>query len=166
METPHRARLEARLRDLLATHPTLKLATSSPDADPWIATAYFAAPDPFSLVVMIEGTGRTLRNLRANARVALMIEATNPMAPFAQADGRASVVAGAAVAFRDAIAAKTPESRPLVGLPGLVPVRIDVTRWRITDVPNGWLPAHELAAEDETRRDEPGREPLSPRAHA
>ena len=135
---------EERLRDLLAAHSTIKLATAAPDAEPWIATAYFAAQGPYCLSFMLEGGGHTLTNMKANPRVALMVENGDAMALFAQAEGRATVVEGAEARFRDAIAAKTPASAPLVGMPGLVAVRVDVTRWRLTDVPGGWLPAREL----------------------
>jgi hypothetical protein len=146
MNATERNIAERRLRELLASHAAVKLATSSPDANPWIATAYFSEESSFSLVFMIEGGGRTLRNMRHNPRVALMIEDGDALALFAQAEGRASVVEGAEDAFRDAIASKSPKSAPLVGLPGLVPVRITISKWRLTDVPRGWLPARELAA--------------------
>lgn len=138
------AAIEKRLGELLAAHSTVKIATCSPDAEPWSAAAYFVEETPYSLALMLESGGRTLTNMKANPRVALMLENGNAMALFAQAEGRAQVVDGAGERFRDAIAAKTPGSASLVGLPGLLPVRINVIRWRLTDVPGGWLPAREL----------------------
>jgi hypothetical protein len=67
------------------------------------------------------------------------------MAPFAQAEATAFRADQRHDAIRDAIASKTPESAGLVGLPGLVGLRLEVGRWRLTDVPKGWLPARELA---------------------
>lgn len=144
METVERRNLEGRLAQLLDEHATVKLATSSPEGVPWVATAYFVGLGPYALALMLEAQGRTMTNIRANPEVAMMVEDGDAMALFAQAEGRAAAVAGAAERFRDAIAQKTPESAPLVGLPGLLPVRIDVRRWKLTHVPGGWLPGREL----------------------
>jgi hypothetical protein len=145
MQAPEIPTIERRLRQLLASHATVKIATASPGGDPWIATAYFAEGDSsFSLMFMLERSGRTLANMTANPRVAVMLENGDAMALFAQGEGTANVVNDATGRFRDSIAAKTPASAPLVGLGGLVPVRIEVTRWRLTDVPGGWLPPREI----------------------
>jgi hypothetical protein len=146
MDVTPREILERRLRELLASHDSIKIATSSPSGEPWISTAYFLDESPFALAFMMEPGGRTLTNMKANPRVALMLENGDAMALFAQAEGRATVVVGGRERFRDGIAAKTPASAGLVELPGLVPVRIEVVRWKLTDVPGGWLPAREFVA--------------------
>ena len=133
-----------RLADILADSATLELATQG--SAPWIAAAFFAEDGAFVLDVMLEARGRTLANLRTQPAVAVMLQQGDPMAPFAQGEGRAEVVDGAEDQFRAHITTKTPASAPLMGLPGLVPVRIRIDRWQITDVPAGWLPARELRA--------------------
>lgn len=137
--------LEPRLNQLLGATASVKIASSDQVGAPWVAAAYFAEEGPFTLRLLIESGGRTLANVRARPNVALMLEDGNAIALFAQADARAQVVEGAEEQFRDAIAAKTPASAPLVGLPGLVPVKLTVDRWRLTDVSAGWMPGRELA---------------------
>lgn len=132
------------LRQLLNGNATVKLATAGPGGRPWVATAYFAVDDPFALTVLIEARGRTLSNLRENPHCAVMIENGNAMALFGQAEATAREVDERHDAIRDAISKKTPEAAGLVGLPNLVGVRLDVARWRLTDVPAGWLPAREV----------------------
>ncbi|HEU5058454.1 MAG TPA: hypothetical protein VFU21_18105 [Kofleriaceae bacterium] len=138
-----------RMSEILASHATLKLATSGGGLSPWIATAYFAADGLFCLEILIEKQGNTLANIRADARVAVMIEDGVPSHPFAQGWGRAVVAETAERApFASRIAGKTPSSEPLVSLPHLLPVRLLIERWRITDLEAGWLPAREIAASD------------------
>ncbi len=144
--SPHDyATLLEHLALVLATHPTIKLATASLQAEPWVATAYYGEETPFSLVMMLEEGGRSLKNLTVNPRVSLMLEGGDAMAPFAQASGVASRVDGDEAFFARVITDKAPESAPLLALPGLVPVRVAIERWRITDVPRGWLPAREVS---------------------
>lgn len=138
------AQVRERLDEILGRHATLELATSSARGEPWLAAAYFASKDPFCLVMMLEKEGRTLANIRANPRVAMMFQTGNPTALFAQADGDAHILPDESSDFADRIVAKTPESEPLVRLPHLVAVRIDVDRYRLTDLPAGWLPAREI----------------------
>jgi hypothetical protein len=137
-----RGDLEGCLATLLAAHATIKIATIG--ESPWIIAAYFAQDGLYSLRTMLEGGGRTMANIRANPRVAIMIENGDALAMFAQADGRAYLIDDAAAEFQSALVAKTPASEPLVRLPNLVPVAIGIDRWRLTDVKAGWLPAKEL----------------------
>jgi hypothetical protein len=136
--------VEQRLAELLASHATLKVATAGGTVSPWVAAAFFAEDGPFRLELVIEGRGKTFANLSVDPRVAVMIEDGNAMSLFAQGAGTAVVVPDDAARFRADLVAKTPGSAPLVGLPGLVPVRITIDRWFLTDVPGGWLPAKEL----------------------
>lgn len=135
------------MSEILASHATLKIATSGGALSPWIATAYFAEDGLFCLEILIEGGGNTLANIRADPRVAIMIEDGIPSRPFAQGWGRAAVAeAEERAPFASRLARKTPASEPLVSLPHLLPVRLLVERWRITDLEAGWLPAREIAA--------------------
>lgn len=136
--------LEPALRKLLNENATLKLGTASAEAEPWIATAYFAEKDLFTLQVLIENTGRTLTNLRANPKLALLIENGDAMALFGQASAAAVVIDDQHEQVRAAIAEKTPASAPLVGLEGLIAVQFNVQRWRLTHVAAGWIPGKEL----------------------
>ena len=138
--------LEEALKGLLAESATVKIGTASPDGTPWVATAYFAESGLFRLEVLLEAVGRTLKNIRNNHRVALMIENGDAIALFAQAEASTNIIDEQHGRIRDAIIAKTPGSAPLVKLPHLVGVQLNVTRWRVTHVAAGWLPAQALLA--------------------
>jgi hypothetical protein len=138
--------LEQALNKLLKNSKTVKIASASQWGSPWVATAFFVEHDAFSLYVLLEGRGRTLTNLRANPCVAVMIENGDAFALFAQGSGHAMLVEDRHEQIQDAISAKAPESAPLVELPHLVPVKIEVDCWRLTDESAGWLPARELSA--------------------
>ena len=102
---------------------------------------------PFVLMLMLEPGGATVANLRAHPQVAVMLQHGDAFALFAQAHGHARVVdddPDADAAYRRAISVKAPEGAQLVAIPSLVPVRIEIDRWRLTDVPAGWLPAREV----------------------
>jgi hypothetical protein len=137
--------VERALIELLAKHATVKLATSGGPVSPWIATAFFIERGPFELDVLIEARGKTLTNLLAEPRLALMLEDGNPVAPFAQASAHAIVNGSDRAAAERDVVAKTPSSAQLMAIPTLVPVRIVVDRWLVTHVAAGWLPARELS---------------------
>ena len=136
--------VERKVLELLASHHTVKLATAGGAVSPWLATAFFAEDGPFVLDVMIEAGGKTLANMAADPRVAIMLENGDPIAPFAQASGRADVGGVDREVVRHAVIGKTPSSAQLMSIPTLVPVRIRVDRWLVTHVAAGWLPAREL----------------------
>ena len=48
----------------------------------WNAGAFYAELDPFTLVLALENTGATLRNLHANPVAAVVIAPHGPFAPF------------------------------------------------------------------------------------
>lgn len=140
---------ERRMAEILASHATVKIATSGGPVSPWVAAAFFAEDGLFSLELLIEARGATLANMQADPRVAIMIEDGDAMRPFAQAQGLAVIEDGATrELFAAHIAAKTPSSARMVALPGLVPVRLRIQRWRVTDVAAGWLPAREVRRPD------------------
>ena len=130
----------------LSSHPTLFLSTTSND-EPWGTGAFFAESDPFTLRLVLEQTGRTLRNVHANPTVAIVVSTGNPYEPFLQ--GSAGVVVLESVdeveATKAALIAKAPAVEPILGAP-IVAVQLEVTTWKATDIRNGWLPALQLIA--------------------
>jgi hypothetical protein len=138
-----------RLTELLARTPTIEIATHG--AAPWIAAAFFAEEGPWRLRLMMEARGTTLGNMLGDPRVAVMIQRGDAFSLFAQGAGQARVAEGAGAAFQAALIAKTPGCAGLVTLPGQVPVVIDLDRWRLTDVPAGWLPGREITREAASR---------------
>ena len=132
------------VRRLLAGAQTMFLSTAADD-QPWGAGVFFAESSPFELSLILELHGRTLRNVRSNPRVAMVVSSGNAFEPFLQGAAAAEVIEdddrlGGIVA---ALRAKAPQIEPLLGAP-LAGVRLEVSHWRATDVVNGWLPGREL----------------------
>lgn len=118
--------------------------STSADDEPWVAGVFFAERDSFELSIILEVHGRTLRNIRRNPSVAIVVSHGDPFAPFLQGAATAEVVdddgTDAVVA---ALRSKSPHIEPLLAAP-FVAVKLLVAKWRATDVVNGWLPGVEL----------------------
>ena len=139
--------VETKVREVLAALPTLFLATSCGD-EPWVAGGFFAESDPFTLVMVLESSGTTLRNIKANPRVSVVVSSGNPFTAFLQGSADVSLVTEASEvqAAKAALLAKAPQIEPFLAAP-LEAVRLHVRCWRATDVPNGWLPGKTLEAQ-------------------
>ncbi|OLR93656.1 pyridoxamine 5'-phosphate oxidase family protein [Actinokineospora bangkokensis] len=149
--TEHRVpEVEAAVRDTLAAHKSLYLATAG-SSGPWAGGVYFAEVDPFTLAVVLEERGRTLAAVRENPQVAVVVSTGSPAQPFLQARAEAEVVTGERDAdVRARLLAKVPECAPFLGFP-IAAVHLSVRAWRITDLDRGWLPGRELAAVTDPR---------------
>jgi hypothetical protein len=136
--------VDAKVRGLLATNKTMFLSTSAND-HPWVAGVFFAESDPFHLIVLLETTGKTLSNIRANSNVAVVISDGSAFTPFLQGDASALLLDSddELEAAKRVLRAKAPEIEPLLQYPS-VAVRLSVRRWRATDVMSGWIPGKEL----------------------
>jgi hypothetical protein len=133
---------------MLAVSPALYLSTSAENM-PWVAGAYFAETDAFTLTVVLEGEGRTLHNLRANPYFSIVISNGSPFEMFLQADGGVVVSDDDAelAQAKQAIKAKVPQAASLLDAPiPVVAVQLRVREWRATDIVNGWLPGRRLSA--------------------
>jgi len=138
--------VEQALADLLSRNKSLKLATAGGPVSPWITGTYFIAEGLFTLFLTLEKTGKGMANVRANPRVALAIDDSDPFKLFVQAEGKASVVDPAvAQPLYAGLRKKIPEIEPLLA-GDLNMMRIDVTTWRATSFPDGWFPARVLNA--------------------
>ena len=137
--------IEDKVREVLAATTSLYLSTTSSD-QPWIAGAFFAESDPFTLSLVLESHGRTLTNIRSNPRVAVMVCQGAAFEPFLQGDAEVSILPAGdeTEAVKQSLLAKVPAIAPLLGAP-IHAVRLTVASWRATDVAGGWLPARELA---------------------
>ncbi|MCG8923194.1 pyridoxamine 5'-phosphate oxidase family protein [Lentzea sp. CC55] len=143
--TEQRGAVEALLHRTLAAHKSMFLATAGSDGS-WVSGVYFAERGPHELVLVLEERGRTLKAIRENPEVSLVVSTGSPMEPFLQARGTAVVVGGAEDELvRQALVAKVPEAGPFLATP-VRAVRVAVPRWRVTDIPNGWLPGKDFSA--------------------
>jgi hypothetical protein len=138
-------------REILASHQSLFLATAG-SAGPWVSGVYFAETDLFALSLVLEQRGRTLAAIRENPVVSLVVSTGSPGEPFLQAQASAEVVGGAdGDEVRRALVAKVPAAAPFLDTP-IEAVRLSVSGWRVTDIPNGWLPGRELVNPGTLRR--------------
>lgn len=134
--------------EILAGAQTFFLSTTAGD-EPWGAGAFFAETDLFELSVVIELHGRTLRNIRQNPRVAVVVSSGNPFEAFLQGAATVEIFEDEATitATAELLKAKAPQIAPILGAP-IVALRLHVTQWRVTDIMNGWLPGKELFPTD------------------
>lgn len=129
--------------DFLAKNKTLRIATAGGPVSPWIAGAFFREDGLFRLQLVLETNGKTMTNIRADDRVAVIV-ADDPFGFFLQGEGRVRIVEGdAEAAVRSALREKAPEVAPLLGAP-IRAVHVEISRWFATDVTRGWLPAREI----------------------
>lgn len=137
------ADVEHLVRDTLAAHASLFLATAG-EAGPWVNGVYFAEDDLFTLSLVLERGGRTVAAIRSQPRVAVIVSTGSPGDPFLQATADAQVLMGGPAGHaRDLLQAKVPQVGPFLATP-VEAVRLTVNTWRVTDIPNGWLPGVEL----------------------
>ncbi|NIJ12225.1 uncharacterized protein YhbP (UPF0306 family) [Saccharomonospora amisosensis] len=130
---------------VLGENSSMFLATSADDV--WNAGAFYAELDPFTLTLVLEAGGTTLRNINANPSVAVVIAPSGPFQPFLQ--GRATAKVRDAEGKEETIAAllrKEPQIKALIEAAPVEAVDLNVSRWRVTDIGEGWLPGRELAA--------------------
>ncbi len=138
--------VEEKVRAVLASLPALYVSTTSGN-EPWLAAGFFAESDPFTLVMVLEAAGRTLTNIRSNPRVSLMVSSGAPFEPFVQGSADAVILTGGEETeeVKQALLRKAPQIDSMLDYP-LEAVRFKVRSWRVTDVPNGWIPGKELVA--------------------
>ncbi|MCS7481124.1 pyridoxamine 5'-phosphate oxidase family protein [Umezawaea endophytica] len=135
--------VENLVRDTLAAHQSFFLATAG-EQGPWVNGAYFAETGLFTLSLVLEQRGRTLAAIRQDPLVSVIISTGSPAQPFLQAQATARVVVGAeADDVRRVLLAKVPQAEPFLSAP-IEAVRLRVSAWRATDIPNGWLPGRDL----------------------
>lgn len=137
------ADVERLVRDTLAAHSSLFLATAG-EAGPWVNGVYFAEDGLFTLSIVLESGGRTIAAVRSQPRVAVIVSTGSPGDPFLQATADARELAGpAGQRARDRLVTKVPQAAPFLAAP-VEAVHLSVTTWRVTDIPNGWIPGVEL----------------------
>jgi hypothetical protein len=136
--------VQDKVRQLLAANKTMFLSTSASDS-PWVAGTFFAESDLFRLTMILETTGKSLANIQANRKVAIVVSSGSAFEPFLQGEGEAVVLYGDGDidATKNALLAKAPEIEPLLRFP-VAAVTLDIRRWRATDVLAGWVPGKVL----------------------
>ncbi|WP_280400261.1 hypothetical protein [Nocardia carnea] len=140
--------IRKKLTEILS-HSSIDLATSK-DGVNWATSAFFANLDEdlFRLTLILENSGRTLNQLRANPNVGVKVVPGGIADPFAQGLGT--------VTLRDeserdetfqALLRKEPQIEPFFATP-VTAVVIDIDWWRVTHLGGGWLPGKVLERGD------------------
>lgn len=129
--------------DFLAKHKTLRIATAGGPVSPWIAGAFFREDGLFRLQLVLERHGKTMTNIRADNRVAVIV-ADDPFGFFLQGEGKVHIVEGdEEQEVRMALREKVPEVAPLLAAP-IYAVHVEISRWFATDLSRGVFPAKEI----------------------
>jgi hypothetical protein len=132
--------LEQALARLLACTPTLRLATTSGLSAPWVAAAFFVERGLFDLELLLDASCRTVADVLLDPRVAVIVDGGRADTLFAQGEGHALIGNPARLALAHRLVRKHPAAAPLVRRADLLPVRLEVERWWLTDTSAGWDP--------------------------
>lgn len=136
--------IRTKLTEVLG-HSSIDLATSK-DGVNWATSAFFANLDDdlFRLTLILENSGRTLDQLKANPNVGVKVVPGGIADPFAQGLGTVTLREGADQdeTFR-ALLRKEPQIEPFLATP-VTALVIDIDWWRVTHLGGGWLPGKVL----------------------
>jgi hypothetical protein len=126
---------------VLTTNDAVQLATTGGPYSPWILGAYFVR-DGLDLLLMVEQSGKTLQNLKVDARVAFSVSKNDAMQDFVQGAGEASLLDDAEA---EVVVARLTQKMPWYKLyTPCVPVRIQTRALFVTSLARGWIPAKQL----------------------
>ncbi|MFI5719220.1 hypothetical protein [Nocardia sp. NPDC051750] len=140
--------IRKKLTEVLS-HSSIDLATSK-DGVNWATSAFFANLDEdlFRLTFILENSGRTLDQLRANPNVGVKVVPGGLADPFAQGLGTVTLLADN---DRDetfqALRRKEPQIEPFFATP-VTAIVVDIDWWRVTHLGGGWLPGKVLERGD------------------
>jgi nitroimidazol reductase NimA-like FMN-containing flavoprotein (pyridoxamine 5'-phosphate oxidase superfamily) len=130
-----------RALEIFAANNSASLATTGGPYSPWVLGVYFAN-EGLSLYTFVEQSGKTIANLRANARVSLLISQNDAQKDFAQGIGRVSFLPESeAEKVRAMLVAKMPWYQTYTPV---APVRIDLDELFVSSFASGWFPAKVL----------------------
>lgn len=133
------------LDTLLQQHAACVLATAGGAISPWVLGVYFAH-EGHDLYLVLEQSGRTLANLRADPRVAVLISHNDATKDFVQAQAIAEILPGADEdRVRQRILAKLPWFATYTPV---VPVRVRLTEVSVTSLSRGWFPGQKVHFSD------------------
>ena len=136
--------IRTKLTEVLA-HSSIDLATSKAGIN-WATSAFFANldDDPFRLTLILENTGRTLDQLKANPNVGVKVVPAGIADPFAQGLGTVTLrdPADQEESFQ-ALRDKEPQVEPFFATP-VTAIAVDIDWWRVTHLGGGWLPGKVL----------------------
>lgn len=128
----------ARASAILSAHTTVAIASSGAKYSPWILNAYFAEVGT-TLFAMLEKSGKTMANLRSNARVAIVVSVNDPTKDFLQAVATAEILDDRRDAeIRERLVGKIPYFQTLTPC---APVALRLDEIFVSSFASGWFPA-------------------------
>lgn len=126
---------------ILAENNAISLATTGGEYSPWILGAYFASDD-LTIYLLLEQSGKTLANLKANPKGALLISQNDAMKDFLQAQFEATILPDSEEPMvRSLLVQKMPWYQTYAPC---VPVRLDAQKWFVSSLARQWFPAKVL----------------------
>lgn len=130
--------VKEKILEVLQTYDAIMIATTGGEYSPWILGAYFGI-DELKIYVLLETNGKSLGNIKINNKVAISISKNDAMLDFIQGSGEAVILESAEDKLvRDKILSKMPSFQTYTPV---TPVRIDIKKYLITSLQNGWFPA-------------------------
>jgi len=133
--------VKERILEVLKSYDAIMIATTGGEYSPWILGAYFASDD-LKIYVLLETHGKSFGNIKINKKVAISISKNDAMQDFLQGYGEAVTLDVSEDKFvRDMIVEKMPWFQTYTPV---TPVRIDIKKYFITSLQNGWFPAKVL----------------------
>jgi nitroimidazol reductase NimA-like FMN-containing flavoprotein (pyridoxamine 5'-phosphate oxidase superfamily) len=135
---PSRADVMARASAVFAANDAIQLATAGGPVSPWVLGAYFVA-DGADLYLFLETSGKSARNVVANAEVAFLVSRNDAQQDFVQGRGTAIVLPPEEEpAVRARLLAKMPWFQTYTPV---LPVRIEIAELFVSSLSAGWFPA-------------------------
>lgn len=131
-----------RAQQIYAENNAITMATTGGRYSPWVLGAYFVH-DGADVYLMVEKTGKTIENLRANARVAFSVSQNDAMKDFLQGVADAVILSDDEY---DAVMARLKGKMPWYQLyTPCAPVRLETRELFVSSLSSGWFPAKRVA---------------------
>lgn len=133
--------VKKKVLEILKSYDAIMVATTGGEFSPWILGAYFGHDD-LKIYLLLETHGKSFGNIQINNKVAISISRNDAMQDFLQASGEAVIMDVSEDKFvRDMILEKMPSFQTFTPV---TPIRIDVNKFFVTSLQNGWFPAKVL----------------------
>jgi len=127
--------------EVLKTNDAIMIATTGGEYSPWILGAYFTNDD-LKIYLLLETNGKSFGNIKINNKVAISISKNDAMQDFLQGYGKAVIMDISEDKFvRDMLVEKMSWFQTYTPV---TPVRIDIEKYFVTSLQNGWFPAKVL----------------------
>lgn len=135
--------IAAKAQSIFRANNALSLATTGGPYSPWVLGVYFVS-DGLTLYTLLEQSGKTMANVRANPHVSFMISENDAQKDFLQGTGELVLLPSEQEAVvRARLLAKLPWYQTFTPV---VPVRINTKEIFVSSLTAGWFPAKKLSA--------------------